>query len=497
MSDITELTNSLCELTIIADPESRYLQYRRPDLYREIDKDKHNDVILPEITFGMHKKLWWNCPKNPCGCHKWEAAVKDRVRGNGCPFCSGHKTCQHFSFMSINKLACEFDYSLNPNIDPYKISKGSITQILWKCNNHKTCNEHVWYASPNNRTNSRTNCPFCYGDNVCKCNTFMNIQLLADEFISELNPGINPYKFSLGSGIQIKWKCLKHNSCDEHVWITSVYSRGCGTGCPFCSIPCKQVCKCNTFMNNPFLTSLRNEYDFNHPENLILDPYKLSIMSNIKCWWKCSICHSSWEAVISNRSRGNGCPKCAFIRTESKGEIRCREYLEFLQVIIFSQCKLNYIPSRKYDFGFGDNLLIEIDGKQHFNFTEHWHKKYEIFRDQQQIDKIKTLIPILLNINILRVSNDNEEHIKHCIDFYIKIKLNTNYCDIQLIIFDDITKYWHLIDNCNSNLIKKVCDVNYHEEIINKFRETTFIIVDIKTMVIREKIFYMDDADGI
>ncbi len=33
--------------------------------------------------------MWWRCPKGPD--HEWEAALSDRQKSNGCPFCSNKR----------------------------------------------------------------------------------------------------------------------------------------------------------------------------------------------------------------------------------------------------------------------------------------------------------------------------------------------------------------------------------------------------------------------
>jgi hypothetical protein len=48
-----------------------------------------------------------------------------------------------------------------------------------------------------------------------------------------------------------------------------------------------------------------------HPTlNLPLTPSQVTCGSDIKVWWTCSRQHE-WQAVISSRSHGNGCPECA------------------------------------------------------------------------------------------------------------------------------------------------------------------------------------------
>jgi hypothetical protein len=48
-----------------------------------------------------------------------------------------------------------------------------------------------------------------------------------------------------------------------------------------------------------------------HPtRNGFLTPGDVTPFSNKKVWWLCSKDHE-WEATISNRSNGRGCPYCA------------------------------------------------------------------------------------------------------------------------------------------------------------------------------------------
>jgi len=46
--------------------------------------------------------------------------------------------------------------------------------------------------------------------------------------------------------------------------------------------------------------------DKNHP----LTPNDVKPFSHKKAWWRCKKGHK-WEAIISNRSKGSGCPYCA------------------------------------------------------------------------------------------------------------------------------------------------------------------------------------------
>lgn len=55
---------------------------------------------------------------------------------------------------------------------------------------------------------------------------------------------------------------------------------------------------------------LLSEWDYEKNSALGLYPDKVSYASHRKVWWKCSEGHS-WEAGLSDRSRGNKCPYCS------------------------------------------------------------------------------------------------------------------------------------------------------------------------------------------
>lgn len=39
--------------------------------------------------------IWWICPNNKCGCHIYEAQIKNRTNGKRCPYCANHTICVH------------------------------------------------------------------------------------------------------------------------------------------------------------------------------------------------------------------------------------------------------------------------------------------------------------------------------------------------------------------------------------------------------------------
>lgn len=57
------------------------------ELLSEWNKQR-NQHPAENYTYGSHAKVWWKC--NSCG-NEWEAEIKARVRGNGCPICAKRK----------------------------------------------------------------------------------------------------------------------------------------------------------------------------------------------------------------------------------------------------------------------------------------------------------------------------------------------------------------------------------------------------------------------
>ena len=61
------------------------LQTTNPDLSKQWNIAKNNNLTPCDVTPGSNKKVWWVCDKG----HEWESIIYNRVRGNGCPYCSG------------------------------------------------------------------------------------------------------------------------------------------------------------------------------------------------------------------------------------------------------------------------------------------------------------------------------------------------------------------------------------------------------------------------
>jgi hypothetical protein len=63
------------------------LQTLYPQLALEWDYSKNGNLTPNNVVAGSTKKVWWECSRG----HEWEAQIRSRVRGNGCPECANEK----------------------------------------------------------------------------------------------------------------------------------------------------------------------------------------------------------------------------------------------------------------------------------------------------------------------------------------------------------------------------------------------------------------------
>ena len=83
MSDtIVDLERDANEIRSYLIPIPYSISDLRPDLVEDWDYEK-NGALRPEM-FGIHSNetVWWKC--QTCG-HEWEAVIRNRTKGHGCP----------------------------------------------------------------------------------------------------------------------------------------------------------------------------------------------------------------------------------------------------------------------------------------------------------------------------------------------------------------------------------------------------------------------------
>lgn len=272
-----------------------------PKLANEWHPSKNGKLTPEEITSGSLKKVWWKCPRGDD--HEWEASIKDRKTGNGCPVCSNHKVVKSNSLSTLNpELAREWHPTKNGNLTPQDVTPGSNKKVWWKC---PKGDDHEWKTSINHRS-SGTGCPCCNGQKLCESNCLAIINPeLAAEWHPTKNGKLTAKDVTPFSNIKTWWVCKK-----KHEWRATVNSRSSGNGCSFCGG--KKACEDNCLaIKNP---KLAKEW---HPsKNGSLTPKDVTCGSSKRVWWKCTKGQDhEWQAAVSNRTAGGACPKCKSLAT--------------------------------------------------------------------------------------------------------------------------------------------------------------------------------------
>ncbi|WP_417555648.1 zinc-ribbon domain-containing protein [Microbacterium sp.] len=347
----------------ISAPYPTWIQ-RHPRAVAEWDWSCNDPARDPWNPAGVSRKAWWVCDQG----HSWEA--RPMVRGQavaGCPYCSGHSVWPgHTDLATVHPaLAAEWDHEPGANAgDPDHIGASSHRRVAWVC-----LSGHRWIASVNNRASRGTGCPVCVNFTVlpghndlttthpelaaqwhvsnaktaqdvtagsayratwecgeghqwerpvseearrsgcpfcsgrCVLDGFNDLATVSPALAAEWDTtaGVNdrkPSDVTRRSQYRAGWRCAR-----GHTWRSTVTTRAAGHGCPSCA-------KSPPVPAGKDLAALRPDLAVEWDRSNDLKPDQVFAFSNKTFTWRCTKGHV-WEAKVSNRSKGCGCPYCA------------------------------------------------------------------------------------------------------------------------------------------------------------------------------------------
>ena len=279
-------------------PGANDLGTTNPDLAAQWHPTKNAGVTPQDVMCGSRRKVWWKCPEG----HEWEASVKARSAGNGCPMCAGKVLIPGVNDLAaVNpSLAAEWHPEKNGILTPHDVMAGARRKVWWKCPEG-----HEWQAVINARTGEQNGCPVCAGKKVIPGENDLETlyPLVAREWHPEKNGDLTPQQVTAFSNRKVWWKCQL-----GHEWSTDIKERTSKQkGCPYCTG--RRVL--------PGFNDLETMYpdiaaQWYQPFNGTLTPREVTVGSTKKVWWQCEEGHI-WKSVIYSRtgSRKHGCPECA------------------------------------------------------------------------------------------------------------------------------------------------------------------------------------------
>ena len=203
---------------------SNDLATTNPELLKEWHQTKNKGLNPDQIGAGTNKKLWWICSLG----HEWQSVGANRLKGAGCPVCSGLKILTGYNDLATlqPQLAKEWHPKKNAPLTPANVSAGSGKPVWWLCSLG-----HEWKAGTYQRSGG-AGCPVCSGRTVWKDFNdlaFTHPQLLA-QWHPTKNEDVSPDEVIAGTNKKLWWICEL-----GHEWKTSGNKRVGGQGCPECA----------------------------------------------------------------------------------------------------------------------------------------------------------------------------------------------------------------------------------------------------------------------
>ncbi len=346
------------------------LKTLRPELMKEWNYEKNNNIDPKKVSVGTNTKVWWKCVRG----HEWQASISNRAKKNntGCPICDSERKSS-IPEKTITFYLSKYFKNIKESYKPSFLKRGEIDIFIPELllgieydgeRFHKNIDRDIKKNSlceENNITLLRIREPGCptipkeyftyirkgiYENTLTEMmldiikliNTRYNINIdidvdyerdrtkilnelqtieknnniknkfpkLVEEWNNTKNGNLKPSYFSYASNKKVWWKCKK---CG-YEWETKINNRtSLGTGCPRCGR--KKAAQNRKLVSNERLlknNEIMKEYNYDKNQDLDLDI--LTIGSKKKIWWKCSKGHE-WEAQIYTRVQGFGkCPKC-------------------------------------------------------------------------------------------------------------------------------------------------------------------------------------------
>ena len=279
-------------------PFSRTLASEHPQLLEEWHPKLNADISPEEFTPGSSRRVWWKCSKG----HEWQAAIKSRVTGTGCPVCANRKVNPGENDLATRypEIAAQWHPVKNGKRTPRDVVAGNCSKVWWLCDKG-----HEWQAPITSRTCNGNGCPVCSGRVVVpgKNDLASIFPAIAAQWHPTKNGDLTPDQVAPYCNRKVWWQCNRN-----HTYLARIAKKVQeDTGCPYCSNR-----KVLVGFNDLATTDPEIAEQWNPELNGELTPQMVTAGCHKKVWWQCRAEHV-WKAVIYSRAgpQRAGCPVCA------------------------------------------------------------------------------------------------------------------------------------------------------------------------------------------
>ena len=374
------------------------------------EKSQHwsqkNGEIIPRQVFksSSTKKYWFDC--NKCS-HSFDAILSSVTNGTWCPYCTNQilcadTNCMHCeanSFASHEKSYCWSQK--NGDITPRDVFKSTGNKYWFDCSG---CH-HLFQQCLASISSSGRWCMYCSNTTLCNdvscqyCWEHSFASHTKCKYWSPKNKEVLPRQVFKSANKKYWFDCDK---C-SHSFDITLNAVTVGGWCPYCSTPPKQLCDstdCDTCFRKSFASHTRSQYWSSRNKKI---PRQVFKSSGHKYWFDCENCTHSFEMTLNAvTSGGRWCAHCKY-----KTERKLYETLLPLYPTIIREFKQDWCKNIKYlpfDFCLPDiNILIELDGPQHFRQVSNWTSPEKT----TETDKYKEQCANANNYSVIRILQED------------------------------------------------------------------------------------------
>ena len=320
------------------------------------------------------------------------------------------------------------------DIEPLEEYNGMHEKIKWKCRDLQC--QFEWEARPADIYYNKQGCPHCAKNRVAFKNRLKN------------NDFLEKYKNAINENVIILNEYTKMSDLAECVcknkghYFTALFSNLIkGTNCPYC-VGLKPETDNNLGVKHPNLVKyFKNQQDAF--ENLPYSRKKVILVCPNCGTEKISCC-----ADLTNN--GMTCPVCGDGVSFPNKFVRI--VFKKMNVKFYSEWSSDWCKKFKYDIMIEPNLLLEIDGEQHYNNKKSWRTNVE----QDKIDTEKTKLAEENGYVLIRIKADKSD------GKYIFENLTSNVFLRQIFDFSKID-YLECEKEAQKSLLVVVCQY-YNKE---------------------------------
>lgn len=357
---------------------------------------KINTIKPEEIYISSNKKRWFDCHK--CS-HSFEKSLHHVLKDSWCPYCTNQKLCNNTnckdcfekSFASHHKNVYWSDKN---TLQPRNVFKYSTKKMWFNCNN---CN-HTFKKILAHISLENSWCPYCCKNSIVLCENEECKQCFEKSFASNKRSKFWSDKNKLQPRQVFNRSSKKFLfNCDSCLHIYETRLDCVNSWCQYCSN--KKLCEnedCKDCFNKSFASNKRSIFWSDKNE---IKPRQILKKSGRKFIFNCDKCKNEFESVIKNINNNNTwCPYC-----KNKTELKLLNWLKQKQLKIKGQVIFDWAKNKKYDFLLEDyNLIIELDGRQHFQQVSNWRPP----EYNKKNDELKNKLALENGYRIIRICQE-------------------------------------------------------------------------------------------